>query len=222
MKANSKALREVVYNKIIDEISGGKIVPGEKLNERQLAKRYNVSRTPVREALFQLEKVGVADFDQVKGIIVRKVTVKQFEEILDVISVLEGYAVETIVAHGLTSKELTNIMQFGEKLETNAKNKDYFKFAENNRIFHEYLVKTTKNSILQTILKELNSRIYTGGLSVPFYIDQYEKKHKEIIDAISKGLSKRAGIAMKRHNQDIKKFLVETLKNLKGTRNISF
>ena len=222
MKTNSKALREVVYNKIIDDISDGKIVPGEKLNERQLAKKYNVSRTPIREALFQLEKVGVVAFDKVQGVIVKKITAKQFEEILNIISVLEGYAVETIVANGITSNDLTNIIQLGEKLEMNAKNKEYFKFAKNNRKFHEHLVKKTKNLALQELLKELNRKVYTGGLSVPYYIDEYEKKHKIIIDAISKGRSKEAGIAMKQHNQDIIKYIVETLKNLKGTNAISF
>lgn len=222
MKANSGALREVVYNKIVDDISAGKIVPGEKLNERQLAKKFNVSRTPVREALFRLEKVGVAAFDETKGIIVRKVTEKQFGEILDIISVLEGYAVETIVANGSAAKELNNIIRLGEKLETHVKNKDYFKFADDNRKFHEYLIHITGNSTLQKLLKELNSRILTGGLSVPFYMEEYEEKHRKIIDAISKGLSKKAGSVMKQHNQDIKKFVVETLKNLRGTKNIVF
>jgi DNA-binding GntR family transcriptional regulator len=220
MEKKTKPLREVVYNKIVDQISDGEISPGETLNERDLAERFNVSRTPVREAFLQLEKVGMIVRNANSGAVVKKITTEQTEEILNIISVLEGYAAETAVVRGIEGKDLKRIKEIGKKMESHTKNKDFFKFAETNRTFHEFVVKKAGNNTLEGILKELNTRVYTGGLTVPFYIDQYWAKHKLILEAIENRLPARAGAEMREHNQDIKKFLLKSLRHFRAINSL--
>ena len=65
-------LREKIYNKLIAEIVTGQLNPGERLSEAGLAKRFGVSRTPIREALLQLEKLGYVVHQKNVGTIVKK------------------------------------------------------------------------------------------------------------------------------------------------------
>lgn len=217
MEKKTKPLREIVYNEIVDQITNGEINPGEKLNERDLAKQFNVSRTPIREAFLQLEKVGMIVLNTNSGAVVKKVTVKQTEEILNIISILEGYAAETAVSKGIEGKDLELLKEIGKKMESYVRNKNYFKFAHINRDFHEFIVKKAGNNTLEDILKDLNAQIYTGGLTVPLYIEQYWKKHKVIIEAIEEHNAKKAGVEMREHNQDIRRFLVSAIRRLKQT-----
>jgi DNA-binding GntR family transcriptional regulator len=216
MGQNSKPLRENIYNKIIDNIVSGKISPGEKLTEGQLAKQFRVSRTPVREALLQLEKKGVIVHNRNVGAVVKKITVEQVEDIFNIISVLEGYAVETVVSERIGEGDLSHIYTLRKEMEHLAEIKNYFQYAEKDAEFHRFFVKKAKNIDLSDIVKDLRSRVYTVGLTLPFHIDKYLSKHKEIIDAISAGDPYEAGKLMKEHIQEIKVFLIEILKQLKG------
>lgn len=218
--SNNTKLRQIIYDKIVDEISSGKIVVGERLNERELAKKFNASRTPVREALIQLEKVGVIVINHNKGAMVRKVTRKQMEESFDIISILEGYAVETTVAGGISEKDIIYIKKLEKEMNQAVKEKNYFKFPQLNQKFHDFFVKKTRNKILQDVLNVLNSTVYSGGLSVPFFIDQYMAKHTIIIDALLKGLPMEAAKAMKDHDQERKKYVDKTLGEIKKYKSV--
>jgi len=200
---------------IIEELSSGKITAGEKLNERQIAKEFHVSRTPVREAFAQLEKAGIIEVNSKLGAVVKKLTIEQFDEILEIISVLEGYAIEIAVSKGFKAKDLAYIKQLEKKMEVNVEEKDYFKYTTTNRKFHEFIFKKAGNSTLANILKELMRKVYIGGLTLPFHINEFPLEHSKIIEAISKRLPKKAGIMMRKHNQNIKKCKAETLKKIK-------
>ncbi len=207
----SKPLREIIYNQIIDGINSGQIAPGEKLVEGHLAKLFNVSRTPVREALLQLEKKGVVALRSNSGAVVKKITAEQIEEIFNIISVLEGYAVETVVAKGVGAKDLSYLKKLRKEMESLAATKNYFRYIEKDAEFHAFFIKKAENSVLSEIVKDLRSKVYTGGLTTPFHIDQYLSRHKSIIQAISKGDPDKAGTAMREHFKEIKKFLIGTL-----------
>lgn len=206
-----KPLREIIYNKIINDLGSGKIAPGEKLTEGQLAKLFKVSRTPVREALLQLEKKGLIVLHSNSGAVVKKITREEIEEIFDIISVLEGYAVETVVARGIEEGDLSYLKGLFKEMENIQETKNYFQYAEKDEKFHAFFVKNLKNSLLSEIIKDLRNRAFMSGLTIPFYINQYLSRHKEIIEAISKRDPDKAGTAMREHLQEIKKFLIGTL-----------
>ena len=180
-----------------------------------LAKQFGVSRTPVREAFLQLEKVGMITVVQKSGAIIRKLTIEETAEMLDIISVLEGYAVESAVAIGIDKEDKRNIKKLRDEMEKHRKERDFYSFPIANRKFHDYLVSLARNITLLNYIRELNTKLYTGGITVPYYIDQYSSGHEKIIDYILNGKSKEAGDAMREHNQFIKIKLIDTIDKMK-------
>ena len=85
-------LRDVVFNTLRDAILTGKLVPGERLMENQLAEKLGVSRTPVREALRKLELENLVELVPRKGAQVLDMSEKDIINILEVRGVLEGLA----------------------------------------------------------------------------------------------------------------------------------
>lgn len=83
-------LRDVVFNTLRDAILTGKLVPGERLMENQLAEKLGVSRTPVREALRMLELENLVELVPRKGAQVLDMSEKDIINILEVRGVLEG------------------------------------------------------------------------------------------------------------------------------------
>ena len=83
-------LRDVVFNPLRDAILTGKLVPGERLMENQLAEKLGVSRTPVREALRMLELENLVELVPRKGAQVLDMTEKDIVNILEIRSALEG------------------------------------------------------------------------------------------------------------------------------------
>jgi DNA-binding GntR family transcriptional regulator len=222
MSKQTKTLRELIYNKIIEGITCGKISPGEKLNERKIAKEFHVSRTPVREAFAQLEKAGAIVSHSNAGAVVRRLTIEQIEEILDIISVLEGYAIEIAVAKGIGEGDLKQMEKLEKEMEADEERKDYFKFEETNRKFHDFIVQKAGNETLENIVGDLTRKVYVGGLTLPFSIHEYSKEHKKIIKAILERRPREASQAMRLHTQNVKKKKVEMLWKLRGNRYLNF
>ncbi len=95
-------LRDVVFNTLRDAILTGKLLPGERLMELQLASRLGVSRTPIREAIRMLELEGLAVTMPRKGAEVARMTEKDMEDVLQIRKALDELAV------GLACDNMTN------------------------------------------------------------------------------------------------------------------
>ena len=85
-------LRDVVFNTIKDGILSGRLRPGERLLENQLAEELGVSRTPIREALRMLEIENLVDLIPRKGAQVREMSEKDIKDVLEIRKVLEELA----------------------------------------------------------------------------------------------------------------------------------
>src|SRR5688572_2129437 len=81
-KTRSEELRE----KIEEEIATGVCPPGTRLDETQLAERFGVSRTPIREALIQLASIGILEIRPRRGAIVPDVTLERLVEMFEVMA----------------------------------------------------------------------------------------------------------------------------------------
>ena len=209
---NSKSLRENIYNQIIKEIGIGRINAGEKLLESELAKRFNVSRTPVREALLQLEKKGLIEYKRNRGAIVQKISKKQIDEIYDILSVLEAYATE-LTAQKIGSEEikyLESIYSEMEEIKSNPGN--YLKYLEKNTEFHLFFARKAGNETLYQTICDLRNRFHRTiylALTIPIHLVHYQEYHRRIIEALIKAQPSEAKILMKNHIQEGKLFLAD-------------
>ena len=90
VRSNGNLSRDVIARKIEDEILTGTLIPGDRLDERALALRFGVSRTPVREAIGRLASLGLIEVKPRSGSFVAEVRLEELLQIFEVMAQLEG------------------------------------------------------------------------------------------------------------------------------------
>lgn len=113
----AKSVREQVYEKLKSLIINGKISVGEKIIEVEYAKKFNVSRTPVREALRSLENEGLVSYAEKGGVIVKDISDEEIEEVYKIRVVLENLILKEIIEKdNIELKRLEKILEKTNKL----------------------------------------------------------------------------------------------------------
>lgn len=133
--------------------------PGDILNERKLADKFQISRTPIREALKLLEGEGWITIIPWKGAVVSEITLEKIEEIFQIRIIIEPAIIE-LLNNKIDYKKRLDLDKLFEQ-QKKAKTKKEFMQAD--RKFHMSLVKWTGNSQLYEMVKELNDKIYMVG-----------------------------------------------------------
>ena len=209
------SLQEDIYNKLKKSIIYGELSPGEKLNELDLAKKLQVSRTPVREAFRRLQVDGHVTFLTNKGVFVTKLPPDEIQETYNIIGILEGYAAE-LAAGNISGKDLKILRKFQKELNQLASQNKYHDYAEKNYEFHRFITTLSRNKTLVNTISSLRSRVYTYrfiSVTIPGYLEKYASDHEHIIDAIEKNDSGRARNCMKKHVDFVNDILVSFLKD---------
>ena len=215
MKTENKPLRERIYSQLMEDIVAGRINAGEKLIEEELTKRFNVSRTPVREALFLLEKEGFVLHKKNIGAVVRKITEGNVKEIFEIVAQLEGYAAEKICFANNIEQKIFELNMLEEKMEHFSKIKDYYEYQNVNVEFHRFFIENCGNQTLKETVIALRTKIYKlvkEGLSLPMNIDKYLLSHRKIIEMVSLKQALNAGLLMREHVLESGKYLLEEIK----------
>lgn len=91
-KERNLSLREGIISKIREDIIYGRVRPGERFIESRLSEQFNTSRTPIREALWQLESEGLIEFERYRGITISKLTLNEIDELFTIRALLESFA----------------------------------------------------------------------------------------------------------------------------------
>ncbi len=201
-----KSTRQDIYEKIRDDITFGRFTSGERLKEEKLSDLYGVSRSPIREALRQLESEGLISFERNKGIEVIKLSARQMEEIYDVRELLESQAVKMAVAK-VTKKEIAYLEGLYRKMIKAAKSQDKQAWLENNTLFHGFFRDKADNDCLSQLIMMLKRRIYRYQympLSYPHVIETYAKHHAALIECCKKKNAILAEKIMRLHVRTVK------------------
>src|SRR6266487_2695261 len=140
-------LREKILETIRDAIIAGSLKPGEKVAEPELAERFGISRTPIREAFRQLESEGYLTVIPRKGAVVVSFSEKDVEEFYAIKSILEGYAARR-ACENLTPRELERLQTINGKLLHLADDGDFKGFFKMHNDFHEQFIRAADNEKL--------------------------------------------------------------------------
>jgi len=148
-----------VFERLRDAIWSGDLAPGTALREAHLAKQLNVSQVPVREALLQLEHLGLVVRVQDRGTTVTKLTRSEIEQMMEVRRHLEQMAFQ------LASSRISPTIE--EELRNHLKNmgaaaakNDHFAVAEEDFKFHQTVWKASGNEVLEKTLQRLCIAVY--------------------------------------------------------------
>lgn len=183
------------------EIFDGKALPGDRLDEQEIAQRFGVSRTPVREALLQLSTTGLVQFRPRQGATVARLSLKEITSMWEVLVGLEGMCAE-LAARRMTQDEITLLIELHEQSRALVDKEDVNGYATANQRLHEAIYSGCRNSYLQRLVLDMRGRlrIYrrypferAGGLQRSF------EGHEQVVRAIKAGNFVQAGIAMRDH-----------------------
>ena len=152
-------LRDVVFNTLRDAILTGKLVPGERLMENQLADKLGVSRTPVREALRMLELENLVELVPRKGAQVLDMSEKDITNILEVRSALEGLAT-SVACKKMSKEDLQQLKNMEADFEKAVADNDVERFVDIDEDFHDLIFAATENDKLISIFRNLRIQLY--------------------------------------------------------------
>lgn len=193
---------ETVRRALEEDIFGGHLQPGDRLDEATLATRFSVSRTPVREALHQLSASGLVEVRPRRGAIVARITMHQLLETLEILAEMEGLCAR-FAAERMTGQELEALHRAHEACVAEARSAradDHY--YECNRRFHELVWHAARNGTLLRTTRTL----YQGAMPFGrFHLRETVQRKRSVDDhqAVLQALSARDPLAaqasMRRH-----------------------
>ncbi|MGB3413194.1 MAG: GntR family transcriptional regulator [Microbacteriaceae bacterium] len=181
-----------IYDKIRAAIFSGEFSPGSPLVESALAEQYGVSRTPVREAIFALEKDGFLE-QRGRHLVVRITSLEDVMEIYDCRIVLEATAAKW-AARGRSNNDLI-LLDLAHQDIIHSAGASPLELVEVNQRFHERVWRASQNKTLVELLTKLETHTRLSPqptVSQPGRWDNVITEHQEMIDAIRDRDSDRA------------------------------
>ncbi|MEJ2490652.1 MAG: GntR family transcriptional regulator [Desulfuromonadales bacterium] len=180
-----QTLREKILETIRDAILKGTLKPGERVSEPELAERFGISRTPIREAFRQLESEGYLKVIPRKGAVVASLSERDVEEFYTIKIILEGFAAR-MAAEKLTDKDIERLEAINNRLAEIAKQGDVKNFFRVHNEFHEMFIKAAGNERLSEMINQLVmkfKRLRLASLSQPGRMEISVEQHRNMIQA---------------------------------------
>ncbi|MBX6311483.1 MAG: GntR family transcriptional regulator [Isosphaeraceae bacterium] len=228
LKCDHGLRRQAIVRSLLDEVFQGRLRAGQHLTTRELAGRFGVSHTPIREALIALAGIGIVDLLPNRGAIVRRVTAKEVWEICQVRRVLECEAARRACGR-IDPAELQALAAELEGLIAKATDPQA-NFIEKARAvdsrLHDLVASSCGNAFLANELGRLKI-LFRAFRDVTYARDQTRiasgrfleeaREHLAIVEALRAGDRKGAARAMSCHIQTSVVYWSRTLPNASGS-----
>lgn len=143
----SQSLPMVLEQEIEHVILNGEFLPGDRINEKELALRFGISRGPIREALRSMDSSGLVEQVPNRGFFVRRLSAKQACEVYDVRAVLFGLAGK-VLAQRITDEGIGKLKAFIAEMDAAIAVEDFKLYVKINFTFHEFIVVNAGNATL--------------------------------------------------------------------------
>ena len=207
-------LHEEVYQKLKAAIINSKLYPGMRLNENELSNLFGTSRTPIREAFLRLRQEGfVNNKGPGRGFFVKRITVEDMIEVLQMREALEGLAVR-LFTESAKDKKIRRLVEIMNPFtEENLKDmmEDYI-IANVN--FHKTIIEGSQNVRLISTIRNLYDHLATAKMRIIDLTGREIKsllEHKNIIEAILNKDSYKAEKEMRSHVSSLRKDFLDNI-----------
>lgn len=174
---------------------------GDKLNELTLAKELKISRTPIREALKQLELEGLVESIPNKGVYVKGFSPRDIDDMFEIRLSLEGLAVSFAIDR-MDEVHLAKIKEVFELLEFYTAKGDFDKVNDFNILFHESIYRATQSTYFEQILKDIHYYVSVTSrhsIARPERLESSLLEHRAILEAIIDRDKEEATERIQRH-----------------------
>ena len=186
------------YRRLLEEIRNGALLPGARLREIELAERMGISRTPVREAIRQLESDGLVAHLPRQGATIRSLDHAEVVELYEMRAVLEGTAAR-LAARAASDIELAELAALNGELAAAPAGAQA---REVNRVFHRTLIEAARNRFLIKAMSALQKTLLILGpttLAEPDRAAGAVAEHAAVLHALLARDGAQAEIAMRAH-----------------------
>jgi DNA-binding GntR family transcriptional regulator len=194
------SLHDEVTNRVRDMIVDGRLAPGRRIPELELAKALGVSRTPLREALKVLASEGLVELLPQRGAVVKVFTRKDAQDMLAVIGLLEEFAGRA--ACGASQAEIDAIVALHERMRAHYRRRERQEYFRLNQEIHNAIVAAANNqslTMVHSMLRKRMRRIRYIGNSSPENWQAAMQEHEGFIDALKARDGARLGRLMREH-----------------------
>ncbi|MFD2270600.1 GntR family transcriptional regulator [Undibacterium arcticum] len=198
-KNRSETLRE----EIEEMIAVGQLQPGQHLDETELAAQFNVSRTPIREALIQLSSMGVVEMRPRRGALVTRIGPQLLVEMFEVMAEFEAMC-GRLAARRMTPAEQATLLAAHQacKEARDAADPDGYFFYKNEIFFHGLIYAGSHNSFLAEQASKLHRRLRLYRrlqLRVRDRVGTSYGEHEDVVQAILDGDGERTAELLRHH-----------------------
>ncbi len=190
-----------VFYRLREDILNGKYAPGEALREGKISQELGVSRTPVREAIRQLELEGLVSLYPHRGAVVTGISEKDIRDIFAIRSHLEGMAALWAAEH-MTDDQFQELKDVVELMDFYTARHSLNKLVDLDSRFHEIIYEASDSNPLHHVLSSFHyfvQRARMASLSTPGRAELVVQEHRAILDALAAGDGPRAQQCINQH-----------------------
>ncbi len=199
---DDRSLQHDVYAVIVDWIHQGTLRPGERISEAAIARHLGISRGPVREAISRLDHEGLVVRRPRRGAVISEFTVKDLEEIASVRELIEGHAARS-ACQLLTSRDVDMLDTLIASMKTAAEAGQWTATAVLNGRFHQFVVRTANNKILNKMWQTLHPLAWllapAASAKQSHDAESMVVRHQYLLDVLRAGDPDRAEEAFRQH-----------------------
>lgn len=198
------SLAKLVRDDVLRSIVRGELIPGQRINEPDVASRLGVSRVPVREALRDLASTGLVAARKHAGVFVRVLAPKEVADLYDLRSMLDGHAGRRVAAlpERLRRALVKSLNDWQTQMKASALRHDVQAYYGANLSFHWAIVEAADNHALSQTYRGIVQQLHLSrlkNLSRDIGMQASLVEHKQIITTIAAGTPARAQKLLAEH-----------------------
>jgi len=186
---NIRSLKEQVYDYLREQMRAGEILPGSEINLDETSRKLGVSRTPLRDALLQLEMEGFVTIFPRRGIVVNPLTFEEIRKYYEIIGALESTAL-LLALEKIGADEIKLMERLIGKMRKALAAGDFDSYYAHNLKFHEVYLGRCGNENLVRIVQTLKKRLYDFPRQKG-YVKEWElrsvREHQKLVSLIRRG-----------------------------------
>ncbi|MBC2711318.1 MAG: GntR family transcriptional regulator, partial [Desulfosarcina sp.] len=192
-----RSLREQVYEYLRGEMQAGNLIPGAFIPLNEISERLGISKTPLRDAIIQLECEGFVTILPRRGVVMNKLSLDEIKNVLEIVGALESQVILSVFDQ-IEPHHLEMMEQLNEKMRSIMHRQEFRKFDQRyyelNIAFHDVFLNLSNNTALKRIIRPIKQRLY--DFPRPTYIKEWEltncDEHDQFIRFIKDGQPKKA------------------------------
>jgi DNA-binding GntR family transcriptional regulator len=199
-------LKEQAYQALREMIRSYRFTPGGWINVEQIAKELGVSRTPVWQALKQLESEGLVRHEPNRGIRMVEMTREMAVDLYLVRGELEGLAAR-LAAPSMNGELLREMEQVLREQEEIVARRDVLAYSRSDFRFHALLYEACGNWLLKELLGNIKARARPLGCDITPILPDLYRDHRAVVRALGQRDAEAAERAIKRHNERMRRLV---------------